>query len=47
MKGNEFVFHYVHLLYCKSHKINPNHGGSYTDYPDWIKNKIATISAIN
>ena len=31
MKGSEFVFDYVHLLYNKCHKINPNHGGSYID----------------
>ena len=30
MKGSEFVFDYVHLLYC---------GGLYIDSPDWIKNK--------
>ena len=35
---------YVHLLYCKCHKINPNHGGSYIDSPDWIKK--ATINPI-
>ena len=28
MKDSEFVFHYVHLLYYKCHKINPNHGKS-------------------
>ena len=37
MKGSEFVFDYVQLLYC--HKINPNRSGSYIDSPDWIKNK--------
>ena len=26
MKGSEFVFDYVHLLYYKCHKINPNVG---------------------
>ena len=26
MKGSEFVFDYVHLLYCKCHNINPNRG---------------------
>ena len=31
----------------KCHKINPNHGGSYKDSPDWIKNKKATINLIN
>ena len=29
MKGSEFVFNYVHLLYYKCHKINPNCDGSY------------------
>ena len=24
MKVSEFVFNYVHLLFCKYHKINPN-----------------------
>ena len=28
MKGSEFVFSCVQLLYYKCHKINPNRGGS-------------------
>ena len=28
VKSREFVFDYVHLLYYKCHKINPNFGGS-------------------
>ena len=47
MKGSEFVVDYVHILYYKCHKINPNYGGSYIDPPDWIKNKKATINPIN
>ena len=39
MKGSEFVFNYVHLLYYKCHIINPNCQGSYIDSPDWIKTK--------
>ena len=39
MTGSEFDFHYVHLLYYKCRKINPNYGGSYIDSPDWIQNK--------
>ena len=31
MKGSEFVFNYVQLLYYKCHKINPNRGGSYIE----------------
>ena len=46
-KGTEFIFDYVHLLYYKCHKINPNCGGSYIDSSDWIKNEKATIDPIN
>ena len=35
IKGSEFVFDYVNLLYYKCHKINPNpNGGSYIDSLD-------------
>ena len=37
MKCSEFVFGYVHLLYYKCHKINPNRGGSYLHSSDWVK----------
>ena len=47
MKGSEFGFHYVHLLYYKCHEIYPNCDGSYIDSPDWIKNKKVTINQIN
>ena len=46
IKGSKFVFDYVQLLYFKCHKINRNCGGSYTDSPDWIKNKRALITNI-
>ena len=36
MKGIEFVFDYVHLLYYKCYKINRNCGGSYIDSPKAI-----------
>ena len=47
MRGKEFVFNYVQLLYYKCHKINLNCGRSYIDSPDSIKNKKATINPIN
>ena len=47
MKGSEFAFDYVHLMYHKCHKINPNRGGSYIDSIDWIKNKKTAINSIN
>ena len=47
MKGSEFVFSYVHLLYYKCHKIHLNRHGSYIDSPDWTKKKKATLNPIN
>ena len=47
MKGSEFIFNYVHLLYYECHNINPNRGGSHIYSPDCIKNKKATINPIN
>ena len=47
MKGSEFVFDYIQLLYYKCHKINPNCGKSYIKSPDWIKDKKATRNPIN
>ena len=37
MKGSEFVFDSVGLLYYKLHKISLNRGGSYIDSPEWLK----------
>ena len=34
-------------MYYKCHLINQILSGSYTYYPDWIKNKKATINPIN
>ena len=47
MRGGESVFDYIELLYYKLYKINPSHGGSYIDSPDWIKSKKVTINPIN
>ena len=44
MRGREFVFDSVDLLYYKLHKISLNRGGSYIDSPKWLKNKKATIN---
>ena len=39
MKDNGFIFDLVNFLYYRCYKINPNHGESYIDFPDWIKKK--------
>ena len=38
MRGSDFIFDHIHLLYYKCHKINPNRRGLYIDSPDSIKN---------
>ena len=47
MKGNDFNFDSVQLLYFQYHIVNFKHGGSYIDSPGWIKKKKATINPKN
>ena len=47
MRGSNFIFACVSLLYYKCHKINFKRGKSYIDSPDWMKNKKAAINSIN
>ena len=47
MKSSDFIFEFIYLLYYKCHIINLDHGGSYIDSPDWIKNKKTTIYLVN
>ena len=47
IKDSQFVFDYFHLLHYECHKINQNRGVLYTDSPDWINNKKATINPTN
>ena len=37
MRGSDFIFDSVQLMYYKCHKVNLKPGGSYIDSPDWIK----------
>ena len=39
MKFSKLFFDYVHLLYYKCHKINPDCNASFIDSPDMIKNE--------
>ena len=45
--GSNFVFESVKILYCHTHKINLKRGKSYTQSPEWILNKRATINPKN
>ena len=47
MKGSDFIFDSVQLLYCKCDIVNFKLGGSYIDSPDWIKKKKATMNPKN
>ena len=47
LKGSDFIFDSVWLLYHKCHRINFWRGGSYIDFPDWIRKEKATIKTIN
>ena len=39
MRGSEFSLSSIMFIYCIINviKVNPNHGESYIDSPDWIK----------
>ena len=45
MKGNDFIFDSVQIMYYKYHKVNFRRGGIYIDSPDWIKK--ATVNPKN
>ena len=47
MKGSEFIFDSVDLLYYKFHRISLNWGGSFIVFSNWLKNKKATINPKN
>ena len=46
VKGSDFIFDSVQLLYYKFHNCG-GLGGSYIDSPDWIKKKKAPINKKN
>ena len=45
MNGSEFVCDSVDLLYYHLHRISLKRGESYVDFPEWLKNKKATIKS--
>ena len=44
MKGSDFIFDSIQLLYYKCHKKFFKRDGSYIDSPDWIKKKKSNKS---
>ena len=47
MRGSEFVFDNVDLLYYHLQRISLKRGESYVDSPKWLKDKGATINPKN
>ena len=47
MRGSEFVYDSVDVLYYNLNKVSLSRGGSYIDSPNWLKNKKATINPKN
>ena len=43
MRGSEFVYDSVDVLYYNLNKVSLSRGGSYIDSPKWLKNKKVTI----
>ena len=44
MKGSDFAFDGINYLYYDLNKITISKGGSYIDFPKWLKNKKSTIN---
>ena len=47
MDGIPFTFDGVNALYYNLNKIRLSRGKSYTDSPEWLENKKATINSKN
>ena len=47
MRGSDFIFDSVQLMYYKCHKVNFKRGDSFIDSSDWIKKKKAAINTRN
>ena len=47
MRGSEFVFDSVDILYYGLNKISLNRGESYIGSPKWLRNRQLTINPKN
>ena len=47
MRGSEFVYDSVNVLYYNLNKVSLSRGGSYIDFPKRLENKKVTINPKN
>ena len=47
VKGSDFIFDSMDVLYYNLNKISLIRGGSYIDSPEWLRNKKATLNPKN
>ena len=47
MRGKEFIYGNIDVLYNNLNKVSLSRGGSYADSSKWLKNKKATINPKN
>ena len=47
MRGSNFIFDSFQLMHYKCYKVKFRRGGSYIDFPDWIKKKKTAINPKN
>ena len=47
MRGSEFIYDSLDALYYNLNKVSLSRGGSYIDFPKWLKNKKTTINPKN
>ena len=45
MRGSEFVYDSVDVLYYNLNKVSLSRSGSSIDSPKWLKNKMATVNS--
>ena len=44
MRGSDFIFDAVQVMYYQWNRVNFKRGGSYIDFPDYIKKEKVTIN---